>query len=216
MTDLKVINMVDVPLLKLAGASVSDPELESWVPAIKSAMSWWGIDTVREVASFLANAMHESGGLRQMEENLNYRAERLMQVWPKRFPNLAVAQQYAHNPEKLANKVYSGRMGNSDEASGDGWRYRGYGLFQLTGKSNQSRFGAAIGKPLDQVPAYLRTKEGAAMSAGWYWHDNGLDAKAATPGLADDRQAIQGGTLGLAEVTAVFDKVVHELLRRGA
>ena len=215
-TTTKVIDMIDLPLLILACPNTPQQDLDEWVPYIKKACMIWGIDTVREVASFLANGSHESSGFRRLEENLNYSAGRLMQVWPSRFPNLTIANQYARNPEKLANKVYANRMGNGPPSSGDGWRHRGYGIFQLTGKRNQTTFAEDINMSLDEVVPYLRTKEGAAMSAGWYWFDNGLDAKAATPGIEDDRRSINGGLLGVDEVRNTFNILVAELLRRGA
>ena len=212
----KVIDLIDVNLLKIAAPATSLASLRIWVEPIKEACRTWGIDTVREISSFLANASHECAGFTKMEESLYYSAKRLGEVWPNRFNTEAKRNAYAKNPEKLANFTYANRMGNGDEFSGDGWRHRGYGLFQLTGKLNHSRFGLAMGIPLANVPAYIRTTEGAAMSAGWYWYDNGMDVKAATPGIADDRKAIQGGSLGVTEVGNIFDKLIKELLRRGA
>lgn len=217
--------MVDVDLLKMAFPQNSREALAEWLDPTVRAMVRWGIDTFREVASFLANIGVESAGLTRLEENLNYSAKRMAEVWPGRFalnprapmrdrqPN-ALAKSLAHNPEKLANHVYANRMGNGPPASGDGWRHRGFGPKQVTGKDNQSALGEALGIPLAQVPAYLRTKEGGMMGAGWFWKTNDLDAKAATPGMEDDRRTINGGLNGLAEVDAIFDRLVDELLRR--
>ncbi len=104
----------------------------NWAVPLSVAMERFAIDTPQRMAAFLAQVAHESAETACLEENLNYSARRLMAVWPKRFPTLAEAQPYARNPQNLANRVYSGRGGNGDAASGDGWRYRGRGLFQLT------------------------------------------------------------------------------------
>ncbi|MES2352067.1 MAG: glycoside hydrolase family 19 protein [Pseudomonadota bacterium] len=138
------------------------------------AMEEFGIMGAEQQARFLANVGHETGGLSVFEENLNYSAERLPKVWPKRFPTLASTQGYARNPVALANKVYANRMGNGDEKSGDGWRYRGAGMLQLTGRDNQAACGRYFGVPLDQVGDWLRTPAGAARSAAWFYTENGL------------------------------------------
>ncbi len=213
--EARVLYNIDVPLLQLVAPSTPMGELKAWVTPMQEACRIFGIDTIREVASWLANGSHESKGFQDLEENLNYSAKRLCQVWPSRFPTLASAQPYAHNPQALANKVYASRMGNGPPESGDGWRHRGLGIFQLTGLRNQSLFGQAVGLSLSEVPTYLLTKEGAALSAGWYWWENSLDIKAATPGVEDDRRAINGGLLGVDEVRRMFNKVVQALLARG-
>jgi putative chitinase len=208
------VAMIDATLLKIACPENELVELALWVEPIKAACMRWGIDTMREVAAFLAQAGHESSGLTRLSENLNYRAERLCQVWPKRFPSVGFAQSYAGNPEKLANYVYASRLGNGPPESGDGFRFRGYGPFQLTGRNNHTAFAAAIGMPLEQATSYIRTREGAAMSAAWFWHENGLDRLAATAGVEDETQAINGGQIGLADRRARFDAVIAEMLRR--
>lgn len=214
---MTAIAHIDVALLKIAAPNTPTNVLSDWLVPIKAACTKFNIDTVREVACFLAQSSHESGGFTILSENLNYtKPARLMQVWPKRFPTIQVAEVYAGKPEKLANKVYAGRMGNGDEASGDGWRFRGGGLFQLTGRENYARFGKSVGKTAEEAGDYVRTKEGAAMSAGWYFEDRGLDALAATPGVEDETRAINGGLLGLPERKAHFDAIVGELIRRGA
>jgi putative chitinase len=138
------------------------------------AMAEFHIDSRKQQAEFLANIGHETGNLSVFEENLNYSAERLMVVWPKRFPTIAATIGYARNPVALANKVYANRMGNGDEKSGDGWRYRGAGALQLTGKDNHAECGAHFNiKPAD-VGDWLRTPEGAARSAAWFYTKRGL------------------------------------------
>jgi putative chitinase len=210
-----VIDLIDESLLKLAAPA--NPHLDTWVAPIKAACTKFEIDTVREVACFIAQAGHESNGFMSLVENLSYSAQRLTQVWPKRFPTLAIANAYAHNPEKLANKVYAGRMGNGDEASGDGWNFRGAGLFQLTGRDNYARFAKTVGMTPEAAAKWIReTADGAAMSAAWFFDDRGIDRLAETAGVEDETRAINGGVLGLPERKALFDKIVKELIKRGA
>lgn len=217
--------MIDASLLRIACPENTAEELALWVGPTKRACARWGIDTVREIASFLANIGVESGGLRRLEENMNYSAKRMAEVWPGRFavnpgapmkqrqPN-ALAKSLAHNPQKLANHVYANRMGNGPPESGDGYRHRGYGPKQLTGKSNHARFAKAYGVGVAEVPALLQTRDGGMMSAGWFWFDNGMDALAATAGIEDDRQRINGGQTGVDDVRKRFNALVKEMLRR--
>jgi putative chitinase len=224
-TGFSPIETIDAALLKIACPENTLKELALWIEPVKAACRRWGIDTLREVCSFLANIGVESAGLTRLEENLNYSAKRMAEVWPGRFainpgaklkdrqPN-ALAQSLSRNPEKLANHVYANRMGNGPPESGDGWRHRGYGPKQLTGKSNHRRFAEAYGVRLEDVPALLQTKEGGMHSAGWFWFDNGMDALAATAGVEDDRQRINGGQTGVDEVRKRFNALIAELLKR--
>lgn len=224
-TYTKPISLIDASLMKIACPENNLTELALWVEPTKAACKRWGIDTLREIASFLANIGVESAGLTRLSENMNYSAKRMAEVWPGRFavnpsaaikarqPN-ALAKSLEHNPEKLANHVYANRLGNGPPESGDGWRYRGYGPKQLTGAYNQAQFAKAAGISLKDVPAYLQTKDGGMMSAGWFWFDNGLDAMAATAGIEDDRKAINGGLIGVDEVRARFNALISELLKR--
>ncbi len=210
------IDLIDVKLLALAAPQNKD--LASWVQPIKDACIKFNIDTVREVACFLAQAGHESAGFTRMTENLNYtKPERLMAVWPKRFPTLSFAKQFVGNPEKLANQVYANRMGNGDPSSGDGWKFRGTGLFQLTGRDNYTAFGRSMGIRAEAAADYIRSgKEAAAMSAAWFFEYNNIDALAATPGVEDETKRINGGQIGLPERKKHFDAIVKELVKRGA
>ena len=216
-----VIDMIDAQLLRVAAPETPAQMLFQFADPLKLACHQFEIDTVREIACLLAQGAHESGGFQRLDENLNYSAQRLAQVWPKRFaaspdvPNqlaLAIARQ----PERIANIVYANRMGNGPPESGDGWRFRGGGIFQLTGRWNQSQCAADLGVPLVQFPTFLRTPRGAALSAGWYFHHNDLDRLAATPGTEDETQAINGGLIGQPDRKHRFDAVVAELIRRGA
>ncbi len=136
---------------------------------LENAMTEFGILDREQRARFLANVGNETGGLSVFSENLNYSGARLMVVWPKRFPTLASTVGYAHNPVALAGKVYAGRMGNGDEKSGDGWRHRGAGCFQLTGKTNHAECAKHFGVPLADVGDWLRTPVGASRSAAWFY-----------------------------------------------
>ena len=152
--------------------------------------------SIQYVPMFVAQIGYESDGLKVFEENLHYSAERLLQVFPRYF-NASNVNQYVDQPEKIANRIYANRMGNGDEASGDGWNYRGRGAIQTTGKNNYLLFAQDVGMTLDQVVAYMQTDEGAIMSAGFFWYNNNIDS------VGDDITAvtkkINGGTNGLAQ-----------------
>lgn len=177
-----------VPMLR----SVEMADAEAWAVVLAVPMREAAIDTPRRMAAFLANVAHETGGGRRLVENLNYSAERLRAVWPSRFASVQEAEPYARNPEALANKVYGGRMGNVQP--GDGWRYRGRGLIQITGRANYTALGYA------DRPEWLETREGAAVSACRYWMINGLNATADTGDIEAVRRRVNGGAIGLDDV----------------
>ncbi len=131
-----------------------NPYLSYWTDALNKILPEYEINSSLRVAAFLAQCAHESGNFKFLTENLNYRWESLRKVFPRYFPTDELAQQYARQPEKIANRVYANRMGNGDEASGDGWRYRGRGLIQLTGKDNYFWFAQSIDTLIEDVPAY--------------------------------------------------------------
>jgi putative chitinase len=151
------------------------------------------------VAAFIAQCTHESGGFKRLKENLNYKAESLVRVFPKYFPSLDLAKQYAHDQEKIANRVYGSRMGNGDESSGDGFRYCGRGLIQLTGKNNYTKFSESIGITVEEVPSLLETFEGAVKSACWFWKTNNLNQYADAGDILTMTKRINGGTIGLED-----------------
>jgi len=153
-------------------------DVPTWHPLLVSTMGRFGIVTPVRMAAFLAQVAHESGELRRLEEGMSYSAERLMQVWPKRFPKLATATPYAKAPEALANHVYGSRsdLGNRGVTSGDGWRYRGGGPLQLTGRAAYEQAGIVTGYPLLEHPELLRIPgPEAADSAGWFWRMKGCN-----------------------------------------
>ena len=166
-----------------------------WVEPLNTTFAKFGILTPKEQACFIGQASHESGHFRMLEENLNYKAETLMKLWPKRFPTIEEANKYARQPEKIANHIYSNRMGNRDEASGDGYRFRGGGLFQLTGHDNFWHCGQALGVDLVMQPELVRQPLHAALSAGWFWQTHKCGA------LVDNQEQlckrINGGLIGL-------------------
>jgi putative chitinase len=177
----------------------NNPYVEHWAEALNKILPDYDITTPQRVAAFIAQAAHESGGFTALHENLNYRPETLRKVFPRYFPDDATAQRYAHNPEMIANKVYANRMGNGDEASGDGFCYCGRGLIQLTGHDNYQNFADSIGIDVTQVPEYLQTFEGAVQSACWFWENNNLNQYADSGDILTMTKRINGGTIGLED-----------------
>src|SRR5688500_17337885 len=177
-----------------------------WLDPLNKAMAERQIDTPQRTAAFLAQIAHESGELTNLDEKLSYSAARMCQVWPKRFPTLEAALPYARNPEKLANRVYAGRLGNGDEATGDGWRYRGRGLIQLTGRSNYEAFAEWIGDERVMVEPDLVSTEYAVHSAVFFWIKNDLNRLADTDDVVGLTKRINGGTNGLAHRRELLNK----------
>lgn len=180
-----------------------------FVPALNRAMARYRIDSPVRRAAFIAQVGHESGQLRRLAENLNYSAAGLAATWPGRFrdsagqPN-ALAQRLARRPEAIANHVYAERLGNGPTALGDGWRYRGRGLIQLTGRNNYRACGEAIGADLIANPELLEQPEWAAMSAAWFWSSNGLNELADAGRFDEITRRINGGTHGQAQRLALW------------
>jgi putative chitinase len=156
---------------------------------------------------FIAQTAHESADYTALQENLNYRAESLLRVWPSHF-SADTVEEYAHNPEKIANCAYANRMGNGDEESGDGWRYHGRGLIQLTGKTNYEHFAASIGKSLEEAVEYCATPDGAVESACYFWKAHDLNAKSDDGDIEHVTRAINGGTLGLEDRTNRYNQAL--------
>lgn len=165
----------------------------------------YAINTVNRKAGFIAQTMHESGGYRLMVENLNYSAKGLLATFKKYFTPEEAAK-YERKPEMIANRAYANRMDNGPEASGDGWKYRGRGFIQLTGKHNYSKFSTSIGKPLEESVKYLETIEGAIFSAAWYWQERKINKYCDENDIVGMTKAINGGTVGLDERTRLYAK----------
>jgi len=215
--------MIDLPLLKLAFPTNNEAGLAPWVEPTRAACIRWGIDLPREIASFLANISVESADLRRLSESLNYSVQGLLETFGRHRISVDQAQRYGRagnrpaDQEALANILYGGAFGREQLGNtepGDGWKCRGFGPKQVTGRANQQDFADAVGMTLEEAQAFMRTPEGGMIAAGWFWKTRNLDAKAATPGIEDDRKAINGGLNGVTEVDEAFRRVIAELLRR--
>lgn len=169
-----------------------------WTDALNETFSRFNINTIRRQAAFIGQCSHECGNFRLLEENLNYRAETLMKLWPKRF-DAVKAQTCARNPKLIANTVYSGRMGNRDETSGDGYRFRGRGCIQLTGSANYFHAGKALGVDLVMEPELVATPKYAAMTAGWFWDTHKCNELADALNWTALTKKINGGIIGLQD-----------------
>ena len=168
-----------------------------WVDALNNTFGRFNITTPRQQAAFIGQCGHECNNFKTLQEGLSYSAERLMKVWPKRFPTLESAQPYARNERALANKVYAGRMGNRDESSGDGYRFRGRGCIQLTGSTAYYQAGKALGVDLWLNPDLVATPEYAALTAGWFWDTHKCNIPAEAGDWTKLTKIINGGTVGL-------------------
>jgi putative chitinase len=185
-----------------------------WLEPLKETFEKYQINTPKRQACFLGQTMHESGSFKFTRENLNYSARALMNTWPSRFPDIETASQFERQPEKIANKVYSGRLGNTED--GDGAKYIGRGLIQVTGKENYTHCGEALGVDLIAEPHLLEEPRYAALSAGWFWNKKGLNALA-DEGTKDAFEVmtkrINGGLLGLDDRKS---KMIEALKALGA
>jgi putative chitinase len=191
-----------------------NPYIDNWYGALSQLLPDYEINTPQRIAAFIAQCAHESGEFTTLKENLNYKAVTLRKIFPKYFPNDEIANQYANLPNKqeaIANKVYANRMGNGDEASGDGFRYCGRGLIQLTGKDNYTWFAASIGITPDEASEYLQTFEGAAQSACWFWETNNLNQWADKGDILTLTKRINGGTIGLEDRIKHYEHAKHIL-----
>lgn len=188
-----------------------NPYADHWLEALNTILPDYEINTPKRVAAFVAQCAHESGGFKFLKENLNYKAESLVKVFPKYFKTLDEAKKYEKQPEKIANKIYGGRMGNGDEKSGDGFRYCGRGLIQLTGKENYTWFAASLDIPVEEAAEYLQTFEGAVQSACWFWETNNLNALADKGDIINMTKKINGGTIGLEDRIKHYNHALHVL-----
>ena len=180
-----------------------------WLDGLNATFARFDISTPLRQASFIGQCSHECGNFKILEENLNYRAVTLRKVFPKYFPNDDIANAYAGKAEMIANRVYGGRMGNGDEHSGDGYRYCGRGLIQLTGKQNYTKFAESIDTPVEQIPEFLQTFEGAIQSACWFWETNNLNQYADSGDILTMTKRINGGTIGLEDRKKHYEHALH-------
>jgi len=197
--------LVTTPMLHC----ITTPELaDKWVNALNETCEEFAIDTPFRIAGFLSNVAHESAGFKFVKENLNYSAASLMRVWPSRFPNVEIAQRYAMQPEKIANRAYADRMGNGDEASGDGAKFLGRGLIQLTGKNNYVAYSLACNNEALQHPEIVEQPKYAAESAGWFWNVNRLNTLADAQDIGGMCKRINGGYNGLDDRQMKYAKLM--------
>ena len=214
-----------ITLEKLIAAGVKPNVAEVWLPFVQQACDRYQINTRNQIAAFIAQCAHESGGFTMLEENLNYSAATMSVVWPKRFAEVGpdgkpkkdngknIPNKFAlalhRKPELIANTVYSGRMGNGPLESGEGWKYRGRGLKQLTGKDNYTRCGSAIGSDLVADPDLLLKPKDAALSAAWFFHVNKLNQYAENNDLKGMTLKINGGLIGYEDRKKRYDAIIQ-------
>jgi putative chitinase len=206
--------MTELTLEQLKQLLPKNPYVEHWHRALAQLLPDYDINTPQRIAAFVAQCAHESGGFTALKENLNYKAVTLRKIFPKYFPDDAIANHYASLPNKqeaIANKVYASRMGNGDESSGDGYRYCGRGLIQLTGKNNYQAFADSLEMNVEDVPEYLATFEGAAQSACWFWESNNLNQWADKGDILTLTKRINGGTIGLDDRIKHYQHALHVL-----
>ena len=191
-----------------------NPYVPQWHSALAQLLPDYEINTPQRIAAFIAQCSHESGGFMAIKENLNYRWQTLRKIFPRYFPTDELAQEYASKPNKaeaIANRVYANRMGNGPEQSGDGYRYCGRGLIQLTGRENYSWFAASLQITPEEASQYMETFEGAAQSACWFWETNKLNTWADTGDIVTLTKKINGGTIGLEDRIKHYNHALHVL-----
>ena len=198
-------------LNKLERILVGNSNVDEWYRALTENIYFFEIDNEKRIAAFLAQTSHESMNYTRVIENLNYRWTSLRSVFPKYFPNDSLAKKYAHDQRAIANRVYANRMGNGPESSGDGWRYRGRGLIQLTGKYNYKKFGDSLGISLSEVPDFLETFDGAVISACWYWENKDLNYYADNDDIKSITKLINGGYIGLEDRIRKYSNILEIL-----
>ena len=186
-----------------------NPHYQDWYQALVDELPKYEITSIPRVAMFMAQCGHESGNFTALKENLNYKPQALMAIWKKRFPTLDIANEYAHNPEKIANRAYCDRMGNGPEESGDGWKFHGRGLIQLTGRGLYEQFAKEIGRDLDECVDYCETPDGAVESACFFWEHHNLNAISDAGDIVHATKVINGGTLGIEDRTARYNHAIQ-------
>ena len=201
----------DFTLAKFKECVGNPPNADHWFEALCEILPDYDINTVPRVAAFLAQTAHESGGYRAIRENLNYKAASLTKVWPRYFPSMDIALAYEKKPEKIANRAYANRMGNGPEESGDGWKFAGKGLIQLTGKDNYTRYAQSTEQTLEEASEHLTTFEGCVQSAAWFWEANNLNQYADNGDILTMTKRINGGTIGLEDRKKHYNHALHVL-----
>ena len=193
---------MELTLEQLKQLLPKNPYVDHWHRALAQLLPDYEINTPQRIAAFIAQCAHESGGFMVLKENLNYKAETLRKIFPKYFPTDAMAAEYAAKPNKqeaIANLVYANRMGNGGPETGDGYRYCGRGLIQLTGKSNYTNYALSTEQTVEEASEHLTTFEGCVQSAAWFWEANNLNQWADKGDMLTLTKRINGGTLGLED-----------------
>jgi putative chitinase len=204
--------MITIDLLQAICPNTRPQTLADYVGPLNDVAAYYDLNVrVERLAGFLAQVAHESDNFTAIRENMNYSADGLQKIFGKYFPTDDLAQQYARQPEKIANRVYANRMNNGDESSGDGWKFRGRGLIQLSGRANYTKFSQALDMSLDDTIAYMETPAGAASSAGWYWDTNKLNAYCDIGDFIGLTKRINGGTNGLESRQRKYEVAVNML-----
>lgn len=204
--------MVTLDLLTHMCPKTKASVLEGYLEPLNTVAEYYEMNAnPARLAAFLAQTAHESGGFNFIKENLNYSAKGLMGTFKKYFPSEDIANQYAKKPEKIANRVYANRMSNGPEESGDGYRFCGRGLIQLTGRANYTKFAQDLGMSLEDTVAYLETSNGATASAGWFWDNNKLNQYCDSGDFVTLTKRINGGTLGLEDRKHHYELAMHYL-----
>jgi putative chitinase len=192
--------MITIELLQKLCPKTKKSVLELYALPLHEVAEYYDMYVnMHRAAAFVAQTAHESGGFNFVKENLNYSAKGLMGTFKKYFPTEELAKQYERKPEKIANRVYANRMSNGDEASGDGYKFCGRGLIQLTGRANYTKFAEDLGISLEETVAYLETPAGAVSSAGWFWDNNNLNQYCDKDDFVTLTKRINGGTIGLED-----------------
>lgn len=205
---------MNLTLAQLQQLLPRNPYVKQWHHALEQLLPDYEINTAQRIAAFIAQCAHESGGFTALKENLNYKAATLRKIFPKYFPTDEIANQYASLPNKqeaIANLVYANRMGNGPPESGDGYRFCGRGLIQLTGRDNYSWFAASLNISVEEASEYLQTFEGAAQSACWFWETNNLNRWADAGDIVMLTKKINGGTIGLEDRKKHYEHALHVL-----
>jgi len=205
---------MNLTLAQLKQLIPTNPHVEHWHRALEQLLPDYEINTPRRIAAFVAQCAHESNNFTAIQENLNYKAASLRALFKKYFPTDELAAEYASKVNKqqaIANRIYASRMGNDDEASGDGYKYRGRGLIQLTGKSNYQNFADSLEISPEEAAEYMATFEGAAQSACWFWETNNLNKWADVGDIEKMTKVINGGTIGLEDRKKHYQHALHVL-----
>ena len=204
-----------------ASTGATTMRASEWISPLQAAIDKYNINTPARVAAFLAQLGVESGHLTALEENLNCRADTLCRVWPKRYrkalpgesldtkmfyDGMHNADFYANRPQDIANLSYGGRMGNGEATTGDGWKYRGRGLIQVSGKNNYKACSSALGADFVATPDLLATKNYAALSAGWFWNANRLNELADALSIDAISKRVNGGSTGMVERRTLYQQ----------